>query len=298
MLKLLFALAIALAPASACARAEPGPWVRQDLQRMVQPDNGKRLEALTGLLEAQGIAYEIKTFPGSEASGGVEGRNVVVTLGDGPRDIVLGAHYDAVRLPDGRMVEGVVDNAASVVALVRAAKELAGRELRHRIIVAFWDQEELGLLGSRAWLQQADRSRIAASVNFDVAGYGDTLIYGGMGSDAKGVVRAAVEAVCARRSLGCTAFENYPPSDDRSFAAAGIPVVSIGLQPAADARLMREFMHRDPQAGPPSGPPPRVFTLIHSADDNMAAIEPAAVDLARQVAVDVVVQLDGALAAR
>ncbi len=302
MLKLIAAALVALAPMAACAQAQPAPeaggWVAQDLQRMVQPDNAQRLKALTELLDARGIAYEIKPFPGSEASGGVEGRNVIVTLGDGPRDIVLGAHYDAVRLPDGRMVEGVVDNAASVVALVRAAGVLADRDLGHRIIVAFWDQEELGLLGSAAWLAQADRSRIAASVNFDVVGYGDTLIYGGMRSDSQGVVRSAVEAVCERRSMGCVPFQAFPPSDDRSFADAGVPVVSIGLQPAADARLMHQMMHADPQAGPPAGPPPRVFTLIHTANDNMSAIEAEAVALASQLAVELVAEVDARLAPR
>jgi len=308
MLKAAAVLALALAaaaPAAAQSNAaqseaaqSDAAWVRPEVQRLVQPSNAKRLEALRRLLDEKGVRYEIHEFPGSEESRGVPGHNLVITLGDGPKDIVLGAHYDAEALDSGQLVEGVVDNAASVVALVRAAESLAGRDNQHRIRIVFFDQEELGLLGSEAWLKSQDRSRIAAAVNFDVVGYGDTVIYGGLKSDTAGVVREAVQTVCARKAIDCIRFQSYPPSDDRSFAAAGVPVVSIGLQPAADAHQMWLLMHKGPHSGLAQGVTPRVFSLIHTPADNMGALEPSAVVLAWEMAVDVVIELDEKLAPR
>ena len=293
----LFLAAVPAQAQTAAPLAEEPAWVRQDLQRMVQPDNAGRLTALRALLDERQISYSIQTFAGSVASKGVAGHNVVITLGDGPRDLVLGAHYDAVVQENGRALDGVVDNGASVVALVQAAGALSAYSAKHRIIIIFFDQEELGLLGSKAWLAQADRSRIDAAVIFDVNAYGDSVIFGGMKSDSGGQVRASMNAVCARRLLDCMRFDNFPPSDDQSFAAAGIPVVSVGQQPAADAHQMWLLMHKGPQSGLAQGVVPRVFTLIHSPDDVMAAVEPAAVNRAFEMAFDLIQDLDDRYAA-
>lgn len=290
-------LFLAVAPAQAQAQAaapaaEEPAWVRPDLQRMVQPDNAGRLAALKALLDERQIPYAIQTFAGSTESKGVPGHNVVITLGDGPRDLVLGAHYDAVVQANGRALDGVVDNGASVVALVQAAQALSAYSAKHRIIIIFFDQEELGLLGSKAWLAQADRSRIDAAVIFDVNAYGDSVIFGGMKSDTQGQVRASMNAVCARRLLDCMRFDTFPPSDDIPFADAGIPVVSVGQQPAADAHQLWLLMHKGPQAGLAQGVVPRVFTLIHSPGDVMGAVEPAAVNRAFELAFDLIQDLD------
>lgn len=304
MIKPLVVIA-ALALLATPALAQPAPqsitesgdsgWVLPDLQRMVQPSNAARLEALKALLTENQITFTVQAFPGSKESGGVAGQNVVVTIGDGPRDLVLGAHYDAVIQENGKAVDGVVDNGASVVALVRAAESLDGYGPRHRVIIIFFDQEELGLLGSKAWLKTADRSRIDAAVIFDVDAYGSSVIYGGMNSDRDGVVRGAMEGVCARKSLDCVRFENFPPSDDQSFAAANIPVVSVGMQPPDEARQLWALMHAPKDAPAPTSLP-RVFTLIHTPADNMTAVEPAAVNRAFEMAFELIRELDDAYA--
>lgn len=294
-------LLLAVVPAAAQPVVEPSPedpaWVRPELQRLVRPDNAGRLAALKAMLDEKQIPYAVQDFPGSPESGGVAGHNVVVTLGDGPRDLVLGAHYDAVIQDNGRAVDGLVDNGASVVALVRAAEAFSAYSAKHRIIIIFFDQEELGLLGSKAWLAQADRSRIDAAVIFDVDAYGDTFIYGGMKSDTQGQVRASMDAICARRVLDCLRFDNFPPSDDQSFAAAGIPVVSVGQQPAVDAHQLWLLMHKGSESGLAPGVVPRVFTLIHTPADRMSAVEPRAVERAFVMAFDLIQDLDDRYAA-
>jgi hypothetical protein len=42
----------------------------------------------------------------------------------------VGAHYDAARLPDGRVTGGVMDNGAAAVILTRVAETLRGHTLR------------------------------------------------------------------------------------------------------------------------------------------------------------------------
>jgi Zn-dependent M28 family amino/carboxypeptidase len=291
---LLAAVVLALVAVPAAAQPVDDTGVLAQVRRMVQPDNAHRLEAVKAMLAERRIPFTVEDFPGSADSHGVAGHNVVVTIGKGPRDIVLGAHYDAV-IREGRAVDGVVDNGASVVALVNAIEALQGYGPKHRVVVIFFDQEELGLLGSKAWLKQADRARIDAAVIFDVDAYGDDVIYGGMTSDAHGVVRGAMASVCARKALDCIRFDQFPPSDDQSFAEAHIPVVSIGMQPAADAHQLWLLMHKGKDSGLAEGFLPRVFHQIHTTDDNMSAVEPAAVNRAFEMAFEVVRELDEAM---
>ena len=90
--------------------------------RFVVPTNAERTRVVVDLLTEAGLKAEIQTFQGgNDRTGPMEGANVVTTVGEGPADIVLTAHYDAVKLRDGALSQGVVDNAGSVLALIQAA---------------------------------------------------------------------------------------------------------------------------------------------------------------------------------
>ena len=134
-----------------------------------QPTNAERLAVLTGQLDAAGLDYEIQTFEGGARGQPMTGSNVVVTLGEGERDLLLTAHYDAVVLQSGELADGLVDNAASTVALIEAAKVLRDRDLSHRVQIIFFDQEELGLIGAHRWIETNGTDRVAAVGHSDVA---------------------------------------------------------------------------------------------------------------------------------
>jgi len=214
----------ALFAASPALAHEPGAAIQTAAAAYVRPSNAERLAVIVDQLTAAGLPHEIQTFEGgNQRSGPMAGSNVVVTLGDGPRDIVLTAHYDAVKLSDGSMSQGVVDNAGSVLAMIEAMKTLKGQATDHRLIFVLTDQEELGLIGAKAWLAAHDKSRIHAVINADVAAYGRTVMYGENNGGQSGFVLGALRAQCAEQAVDCVAFPIYPPSDDRVFSAAGVP---------------------------------------------------------------------------
>jgi hypothetical protein len=96
----------------------------------------------------------------------VIGRRVGSTA---PDDIVLiGAHYD--HIPD---CHGADDNATGVAAALEIARVLAGAPLDRTVMVACWDEEELGLVGSAAFAAQAaqDGTDIVINFNFDMIGF-------------------------------------------------------------------------------------------------------------------------------
>jgi len=273
--------------------------LRAQIAAFVQPSNEARTAVVVAQLRAAGFEPTIETFAGGNGrTGEMEGRNVVVTLGDGPREILLTAHYDAVKLRDGTMSHGVVDNAASVVGLIEAAKILRGKALNHRIRIILFDQEELGLIGARKWIEAHGLANIAAVVNSDVAGYGDTMMYGQNNGPQSAFVTRAVQELCAERAMQCVGFPVYPPSDDRAFSAAGAPVVSLGFQDEIGAHQMWLAFNGGEANGLAEGFIPQVFRLIHSNEDTMDKVDPATVALAGATYAALVERLDHQLAAR
>jgi len=270
--------------------------LRAQVAAFIQPSNAERADVALAQLRAAGFAPTVETFAGgNRQTGEMEGRNVVVTIGDGPREILLTAHYDAVRLRDGTMAHGVVDNAASVVGLIEAAKILRDKALNHRVRIILLDQEELGLIGARKWIEAHGVANVAAVVNSDIAGYGDTMMYGQNNGAQSAFVTRAVQELCAERAMQCVGYPVYPPSDDRAFSAAGAPVVSLGFQDEVGAHQMWLAFNGGQANGLAEGFVPRVFQLIHSVDDAMDHVDPTTVALAGEVYAALIERLDAQL---
>jgi hypothetical protein len=81
--------------------------------------------------------------------------------------VVVGAHYDHIAGCDG-----ADDNATGVAGVLEIARVLAGRSLSRTLVLACWDEEERGLLGSSAWVRRAGvrNEEIAVYFNFDAIG--------------------------------------------------------------------------------------------------------------------------------
>lgn len=101
------------------------------------------------------------------------GTNVVGTLqgsGTARRAVVISAHYDSV---EG--CAGADDNASGVAGALGVARALATGSWTHDLVVACWDQEESGLIGSRAWAARAvdAGTAIDVAVSLEMIGYTD-----------------------------------------------------------------------------------------------------------------------------
>lgn len=254
-----------------------------------QPTHEARFETLKRQLDAAGLVYTVEEFTGRRAA---PGRNVVVRTGPSEaRQILLTAHYDAVELQDGKLVDGVVDNAASVVAMIEATRRLSGRT-KHGVTLFLTDQEELGLLGANAFITAHGVDNLAAVINADVNANGETLMYGLNNGAQSAFLVKAVQELCAARAMSCLDFPEYPPSDDRAFSAAGAPTISLGHQPKAEAEKMRAFMLNTPTSAPDPSSLPAVFTQIHTPGDTLAVVEPATLAQAADFIAALVMKLD------
>jgi peptidase M28-like protein len=265
----LIALATLLQTAPATTPQTAGPV--EDVGRMAAAaSNEARFDVLTTLLRSRGLTFAVEPFTIEKPIGReprTEGRNVVVTIGEGPEDVVIGAHYDAVRLADGSLSRGAVDNAASSVMLVRLAEALRTEALPVRLRIVWFDMEELGLLGSAHYVKQHSADRIGAMLNFDINAYGDTIVFGPSELKENAALRRKFVETCAAEDIACAGFVQMPPGDDRSFVKAGIPTISVGIIAAVEAHQLWLLMNAGASSGLAQGTLPPIMRTIHTPED-------------------------------
>ena len=232
-------------------------------------DTAARAAAIGERLDAMGIAWHGHGFEHE----GLQGRNLVADLG-GPAGaplLLIGAHYD--RVDAGH---GATDNASGVATVLQLATALQASPLaRHRVKLAFWDLEERGLVGSRAWVAATGQERPALYVNFDVFGWGDTLWMMAPEEHTPPALLAALREAGGGESLGFRPGVQYPPTDHLAFLKAGWPAVSFSLVGAAEVDGILQAY-----AGARPDPMPKVMRVIHSQHDDASQLDPASVPAA------------------
>ncbi|MEM8975353.1 MAG: M28 family peptidase [Pseudomonadota bacterium] len=84
--------------------------------------------------------------------------------------VVLSAHYDST----DRSCPGADDNATGTAALLESARVLSSRSHDRTLVLACWDEEERGLIGSQAFARAAadnKRAKIAMMYGYEMIGY-------------------------------------------------------------------------------------------------------------------------------
>jgi hypothetical protein len=175
--------------------------------------------------------------------------NVVVTKPGvlrSRRKIVVGGHYDTISIDRIQAAQDVApgadDNASGVAAMLEIARVLSSVPLEATVEFVFFGAEELGLVGSRAYVQQAsERSDdIVAMLQLDSIGsrsavFTDAFTIDTIGpylSVAEGIAQA-VEDYTSVRSRDATGGRIYITSrgsqfsDHQSFIDAGYPGIGI-----------------------------------------------------------------------
>ena len=139
-------------------------------------------------------------------------------------------------LQDGATTGGAVDNGAGAIVLIRVAETLRRHSLEHRVRLVLFDLEEVGAVGSRAFLEDERVDGVAAMVNVDVIAGDGILMYGPTVHEETSW-STGVSASCARAAIVCMSFPQYPPSDDRTFQAAGSPTFARDVRTTTSHQL-------------------------------------------------------------
>lgn len=122
--------------------------------------SGSDAQRLIELLEQNEVEVELRLRARIERS---TSHNVVAKLsGESEEIIIVGAHHDSVLTP------GAVDDASGIAVVLEIARVLSMENLPRTILFTTFGSEELGLLGSAAFVREHADNKIVAAIVFDV----------------------------------------------------------------------------------------------------------------------------------
>ncbi len=176
------------------------------------------------------------------------GVNVIARVrgADTSRLIVVSAHYDHVGAHGGVIYNGADDDASGTAALLALAEWYAKHPPKHAMLYAFFDGEEIGLVGARAFVASPPvaLSRLAVDVNLDMVARLDKNELYAAGASPSPFLRPLLEATAhvapVKLLLGHDTDAQGPhdnwisQSDHYAFHLLGIPWICFGVEDHPD----------------------------------------------------------------
>jgi Zn-dependent M28 family amino/carboxypeptidase len=187
-----------------------------------------------------GLAGYIQEGPSVNVAGIIRGSEL-------PEEyVVIGAHYDGLgdagdgcRILDpatDTICNGAADNATGVATVLAVAHEIAeSGPPRRSLLIAFWDREEDGLIGSADFLASPviPTEQLVAYLNFDIQGANllpslrETTVMVGAETGGEALVTAALAATesSSLTTVALSLVFGQGRSDHANFVSAGVPSV-------------------------------------------------------------------------
>ncbi|MEA4909550.1 MAG: M28 family metallopeptidase, partial [Anaerolineaceae bacterium] len=197
------------------------------------------LEQVQGWVRPDQI--EIDPYPYTDAEHTYTWKNIIVTFpGTTHADevVILSAHFDSIVVREGDALQaapGANDNGTGVATALEAVRLFSSYQFERTVKVIFFSGEELGLQGSRAYVEDHPTGNIVAVVNLDMFGYdsnGDRCIelhVGTLpGSESIGEAFLQVnQEYGLNLSFDFLTTQATDRSDHASFWAKGVPAILV-----------------------------------------------------------------------
>lgn len=200
----------------------------------------------------------------------LKGENIMVSLGEGEKSIVVGAHVDAAAGSPGAN-----DNGGGVAVLLGLIQSMKDYEWKHRVTFCFFDQEESGLIGSAEFVKiYADSLVHLAMINLDIEGTGEEAYAGPVGGGDDDLIMPYVRKAASSNRIVLRESPHYPPSDHLSFANRKLENISISIVPRGDAALLEKAVQNGWRVDPKEMP--KVMKVMHTPNDKSSLVSASA----------------------
>lgn len=210
---------------------------------------GRDDETEASLLAQDFLVAELETFAEPAVADGYRqdygnGTNLIAIVpGSDLADeyVLVGGHYDHLGTdcrgisPDDNICNGATDNAAGVAAALEVARAVATAAPRRSVVIALWDGEEDGLVGSRRYVEDpaVPLAGTVAYLNFDIQGsnlvpsLAASTIMVGAETGGQQLIDAALAATTGSplTTANFSIIFGQGRSDHANLAAAGVPSV-------------------------------------------------------------------------
>lgn len=242
----------------------------RDLHRLASADQSARRLALLALLREMDCPFTLSR----ECLAEHRPENIVIRFHeDAPQRVVLGAHYDS--LPGST---GANDNGAGVCVLLAWLRGALHHPPPFPLDVVFFDLEERGQIGSRAYVTRATHEDLLAMINLDICGVGDILIVAPSLDVQESLVS---QPLCKANRLARCAYrmiDALPAGDNLPFEEVGVPTLSVGMLPAEDVEPLLAAIEAGHRGRPPASMPTIAETFHNGCRDAIETIEASAME--------------------
>lgn len=252
----------------------------------------ERKEITTSILSELGFDYQLEMYDYLS----FVGENIIITLGKGSKQILVVTHFDVV--PGS---PGANDNASTIAVIFDVLTKLRNYPLKNKLKFIIFDDEELGCIGSRAYIKQHGVKNIIAVYNMELVGMGDMLGIWPVTKDVENstalkILRDTIKKLgysCEEAALLPMFFGDYKP-----FRQAGIKdAFCISALPKKERPVIRKFVET----------PrlimmlklmfklvkiPRFFQLYHSREDKSKYLNESALQMTSDVLFNALINLD------
>lgn len=180
-------------------------------------EDGQELASLVAAGTVR-VRMEVRTSGGPSDS-----QNVVARPPAGQCRLLAGGHYDSVAAGPGAN-----DNGSGTATVLEIARVLAADGVFDDVCFALFGSEEIGLIGSSAYVQalsEAEAGALIGMFNLDMVGTGERWLFGGSQSLAEPLAAEAGARQLEFQVLGFSA--DIGGSDHAPFINAGIPAVFL-----------------------------------------------------------------------
>lgn len=190
-----------------------------------------------------------QSFSFSEGRKEYQGANVIGVINGTEfpdKFIVISAHYDHIGKQNGTIFNGADDNASGVSALFAFAECFKNNPPKHSIILAAFDAEELGLQGSKYFVENTSLSasnKIVLNVNMDMISRNDEKELVVCGASYTKSLKSIIDGFIGDSSIiklisghdGYDGLDNWSYSSDHAnFYKSGIPFLYFGVEDHKD----------------------------------------------------------------
>lgn len=158
--------------------------------------------------------------------------------------IVISAHYDHEGVKKGKIYNGADDNASGISALFAFAEYFKNNPPKHSVILTAFDAEELGLKGSKYFVNSGaiQHHKIVANINMDMISRSDKNELFVVGTNSSKTLKHVVcnfkqsdKMILSVGHDGTDGKDNWTYSSDHvSFYKKGIPFLYFGVEDHED----------------------------------------------------------------
>ena len=182
------------------------------IQLLGNKSNYERLEIITQRLEKLDVNYSKQKYS--------SGTNLIVDLGRNEKRIGLSSHFDRVKNSGGAN-----DNGSAIAVcldVIKKFKKLHDENFGLRVF--FFDEEENGLKGSTAYIQEHGITDLIGLINMELVGMGDKFASWPLNERSSGQILSSFEVISKQKKITSLRFDQIVTNtaDHLPFQKAGL----------------------------------------------------------------------------